>query len=295
MSMKPLIQGVGSVAWFGRSTDTIPNGGVNDELYLADLGKVYKGLGTGTGMASWIECTNSAYMPLMTLAAVALSGSYGDLSNVPSAFPPAVHGHAISDVTGLVAALAGKANTTHTHAAADIVSGTLDQARIPALAISKTTGLQAALDGKLTIPAGTTAQYVRGDASLANFPAIPSLTIGPPVARTVALATAYQATTNTKPAIVTVNLTSSATISISGGTVNAADIVIGATNAVASGTGAIVNKYANSNTGTLNIGLNLSTVAGVPCVFFLPIGYWWAVRQTSGTVTISSAFDQQVG
>lgn len=38
--------------------------------------------------------------------------------------------------------------TAHTHAAADIVSGTLADARIPALAISKTTGLQSALDAK---------------------------------------------------------------------------------------------------------------------------------------------------
>lgn len=47
------------------------------------------------------------------------------------------------------AAVAGKADGGHKHAAADISSGTLAAARIPALDISKVTGLQAALDGKV--------------------------------------------------------------------------------------------------------------------------------------------------
>lgn len=80
------------------------------------------------------------------------SGSYGDLTGVPSAFPPSVH----------------------THAAADIVSGTLAVARIPTLAVSQTSGLQAALDSKFATPTGTTAQYLRGDGTLATFPSIPA-------------------------------------------------------------------------------------------------------------------------
>lgn len=90
-----------------------------------------------------------------TLAAVATSGAYADLSGIPAAFTPAAH----------------------THSAADIVSGTLATSRLPTLAISQTSGLQAALDSKFTTPAGTTAQYVRGDGSLAAFPAIPGGTV----------------------------------------------------------------------------------------------------------------------
>lgn len=44
----------------------------------------------------------------------------------------------------------GKAEAGHTHAATDIASGTLAVARVPALAISKVTGLQDALDAKAT-------------------------------------------------------------------------------------------------------------------------------------------------
>lgn len=56
---------------------------------------------------------------------------WADLSGVPSTFAP----------------------SAHTHAASDITSGTFADARIPSLAISKTTGLQAALDAKLNASA----------------------------------------------------------------------------------------------------------------------------------------------
>lgn len=111
------------------------------------------------------------------------SGVYGDLTGIPATFTPAAHNqawstitatpttlagygisdaataaqgalaasasqpghtHAQSDVTGLVAALAGKAATVHTHAVADV------------------TGLQTALDGKqplATVLTNTTAAF----------------------------------------------------------------------------------------------------------------------------------------
>lgn len=51
-------------------------------------------------------------------------------------------------INSLISQLAGKANTSHSHAAGDITSGTFAEARIPALPISRITSLQAALDGK---------------------------------------------------------------------------------------------------------------------------------------------------
>lgn len=119
--------------------------------------------------------------------------------------------------------------------------------------------------------------------------------IGTPTSRSLSLATAYQATDPTKPAMVTINLTSTANLSLSGGTTNSADVVIGATNAVASGTGTTVGKYSNASTGTLTIGLNTNAIAAQPTTFGLPAGWFFAVRQTSGTVTVTSAFDQTVG
>jgi hypothetical protein len=95
--------------------------------------------------------------------------SYNDLTDVPSTFPPeahthaiadttglqasldgkqaagsyaeSAHTHAISDTTGLQTALDGKASSSHTHASADITSGTLAIARIPTGTTSSTVAL----------------------------------------------------------------------------------------------------------------------------------------------------------
>lgn len=129
-------------------------------------------------------------------------------------------------------------------------------------------------------------------------PVVPTpfvLAVGAPNVRSLALATAYQATDPTKPAIITLNLNSSANISLTGGTVNTADLLMGATAAVASGTGTVSGKYANSNTGTLTIGLNVSTIAGYQGTLIIPTGWYFAIRQTAGTISIVSAFDQSIG
>lgn len=118
---------------------------------------------------------------------------------------------------------------------------------------------------------------------------------GSPNSRSLSLATAYQATDPTKPAQVMVNLTSTAALTLSGGTTNTADVLIGSTNAVASGTGSVVGKYANTNTGAVVIGVNLSTVSTVPLALSVPTGWYFAIRQTAGSVSIVSAFDQSVG
>lgn len=139
----------------------------------------------------------------------------------------------------------------------------------------------------------TGAQGVPGNTGSPGVPGVNAL--GAPTSRAVSLATAYQATDPTRPALVTVNLTSTASLSLSGGTTNTADIVIGSTNGVAGGTGTAIGKYANTNTGALTIGLALSTVSAVSYTVALPAGWYFAVRQTAGTVAVTSAFDQSVG
>jgi len=87
--------------------------------------------------------------------------NYANLTGVPATFAPSAHKHAWADLTGLPAyatrwpshdEVTDKPSKyppeNHTHSAADINSGTFDAARIPSLPISRTTGLQTALDGK---------------------------------------------------------------------------------------------------------------------------------------------------
>lgn len=61
------------------------------------------------------------------------------------------HTHAESDVTNLVSDLAGKASSSHTHPQSDV------------------TGLVTALSGKFPNPTGTTAQYLKGDGTLGTY------------------------------------------------------------------------------------------------------------------------------
>ena len=68
---------------------------------------------------------------------------------------------AIASLQGLTD---GKSDDDHKHAAADITSGTLAEARIPALDIAKVTGLQAALDGKQASGSYATAAQVNAKA-----------------------------------------------------------------------------------------------------------------------------------
>lgn len=116
-----------------------------------------------------------------------------------------------------------------------------------------------------------------------------------PSALSVAASTAYQAADPTKPAIATVTLSSSATISLAGGTTNTAAVYVGSTSAVATTGGTQVCGYTNSNTGALTIGLNLATVATQPCTFTIPTGYYFAYRTSSGTVTATNAVVAAVG
>lgn len=146
---------------------------------------------TGVEQANWNSVSGtSQILNKPTLAAVATSGAYADLTGKPTipaaqvqsdwnavSAPaailnkPSLFSGAYADLTGIPSTFAP---TAHTHAAADIVSGTLAVARIPSLPIGQTTGLQTELDSKFATPTGTTAQYLRGDGSVATFPSIPA-------------------------------------------------------------------------------------------------------------------------
>lgn len=146
---------------------------------------------TGVEQANWLSASGtSQILNKPTLAAVATSGAYSDLSGRPT-IPaaqvqsdwnatlapaailnkPALFSGAYGDLTGIPLTFAP---TVHTHAAGDIVSGTIALARLPAFPISQTIGLQTALDGKFAAPTGSSSQYLRGDGSVATFPTFPA-------------------------------------------------------------------------------------------------------------------------
>jgi hypothetical protein len=126
--------------------------------------------------------------------------SYEDLTDIPSTFPPdahtheiadttglqasldgkqaagsyaeSAHTHAISDTTGLQTALDAKASSSHTHAAADITSGTLALARIP----TGTTSSTVALGNHTHSNYATTSGGITAISVVASMPATPNST-----------------------------------------------------------------------------------------------------------------------
>lgn len=152
-------------------------------------------------------------------------------------------------------------------------------------------GVYASLTGKPSLATvATTGSYL----DLTNRPVIPAgLLLSNPTVRTLSLATAYQATDPTKATFVTINVTSTSSISLSGTSNNEGGIYIGATNAVATGTGSKVGEYKNSLGGALVVGLTVSSSQTQPYSVMLPAGWYWSVRQTVGTgMTIVSCFEQ---
>lgn len=92
--------------------------------------------------------------------------TYASLTGIPSTFAPSSHTHPESEVTSLVTDLAAKLNKTDTAA---MLAGYLRTTG--SIAESQVTSLVSDLAGKqATITTGISAQYLRGDLSLATFP-----------------------------------------------------------------------------------------------------------------------------
>lgn len=119
--------------------------------------------------------------------------------------------------------------------------------------------------------------------------------VGTPNTLSMSLATAYQATNPAKAAFVTITISSTASLTLSGGQTQTAQIVIGSTSAVASGTGTSIGTTSNSQTGGVVVGVAVNAGLSSTTTVAIPAGWYFAVRQTSGTVSIASAFDQSLG
>lgn len=92
------------------------------------------------------------------------------LTNTDVGAAATVHTHSISDVTGLQASLDSKATTASLsgYVTTSSLSTTLS-------GYATSSSLTSGLAGKYNTPTGTTAQYVRGDGTLATFPTIPTV------------------------------------------------------------------------------------------------------------------------
>lgn len=129
---------------------------------------------------------NDAVKAVQTALGVSPAGAYASVAARLAAASYQGHSHAIVDVTGLQAALDGKAASSHTHAIANVtgLQTALDgkAASSHSHSIAQVTGLQTALDGKAglasTAPAdlGTAAAGTSGSAARSDHVhALPTL------------------------------------------------------------------------------------------------------------------------
>jgi hypothetical protein len=93
---------------------------------------------TGTNNTKWMSPLRTA----QAIAALTEDGvsSWNDLTDKPETFPPASHTHPLEDITGLDAALLGKASATHTHPLSDLTTS------------GATTGQVATFNGSAWVP-----------------------------------------------------------------------------------------------------------------------------------------------
>lgn len=112
------------------------------------------------------------------------------------------------------------------------------------------------------------------------------------------MGTAWQATNSAKAALVTVNLSSTASISLADQTQaqQKAAVYIGATAAQVTGaTGSQMAAPQNVQGGTLVVTLVITQTLTQQITLFLPAGWYYGVKQVTGTAyTVVSAFDQAI-
>lgn len=140
------------------------------------------------------------------------------------------------------------------------------------------------------LPSGSTAQYLRGDGTLATFPAIPAaFAYGFPSARTLAVSTAYQATDPSKAAVLTVSpLCTNATTVVAA---SACTLQVRMNTATLNCSGGTVYS---TWTSTYALGLLLTNTSGSSLDIKLPASGWFILCPTAGTFTLA-AVEQTVG
>lgn len=165
----------------------------------------------------------------------------------------------------------------------------------PALATVATSGQYADLAGRPALaPIATTGNYN----DLINKPAIPSAYVfnfGDPIARSLAMSTAYQASDPSRAAVVTASTSCTAALSLTAGGTCALQVRTSPAASLSCSTGTVYATITNANTGTLTVGLGLNQRVGSAATINLRAGSYFILCPTSGTFAVDSAVDQTVG
>lgn len=170
-----------------------------------------------------------------------------------------------------------------------VLPGSYTLATLPAASAVNQTFLAWTTDGS---SGGPCWMYSAGSAWLSTVGAVGPAAIGAPVSRTLSFATAYQASTPAKPALVSIIVDLTLSISV-GSTSNICELWMGPTTAVTGGTGTLADTYRSDLSVTL---ITLAFEGRQKVQAALPANYYFSLNRTVGTgITIVSAFDQTLG
>jgi hypothetical protein len=258
-----------------------------------------------TGIPSTFASTWSLVSGKPSFATVATSGSYSDLSGRPSLATVAT--------SGLYADLNGKPTTLSGYGITDAypLSGNPSGFLTSINSSQVTTALgftpynttnpngyvnQSGARTSISLTTiGTGAASYNSSNGVINVPTPPSVTpfnFGSPNARTVSAATAYQCTDTAKPCVVTLTVTCPLTLSILAGATCAGEVRIGSNNTVATGGGTNIAPINRNASGIIGLSTNDNETKTIT----VPAGWFFAIRQTTGTgMTIVAVFDQSAG
>lgn len=282
-----------NTGWLDRFLSP-PSGGVDGVLYINGAAVMPGVLTLGTGLSitggvlnaavsgapAWSDITGKP-----SFASVATTGAYGDLSGSPALFSGAY-----GSLTGIPLTFAPAA---HTQSWSTITSTPITLAGYGIVDAATSADLGSGLMGKFNSPTGTTAQYLRGDGSLAAFPSIPVIipfNFSAPASRALAVATQYQASDPAKAAIT----------SVSPSCVNATTLLASSACTIqvrqSSSTGLTCSTGTVSMTwsSTVQLGLIFNQTSGSPFDIKVPAGGYFILCATAGTFTIS-AVEQSAG
>lgn len=179
---------------------------------------------------------------------------------------------------------------------ADVGLGNVDNTSDANKPIS--TATQTALNAKFDTPTGTTAEYVRGDGTLATLPTVAAWSFNNAPSRSLTTgtgATGFQVS-STRNADVTYSGTVTTTATIGGSSAGYIALEIAPTNSTTPSAWIEIARCGNSQTITLAIALQ--SVQGVSCgvTGSIPAGYYAKLRQvtTAGTPSFSLISQQEV-
>lgn len=226
-----------------------------------------------------LVATSGAYSDLSGLPPL-FNGAYSSLTGIPSTFAPAAHTQPYSTITGTPTTVAG--------------AGLTDAVTTAQLASYATTAsVTAGLATKFNTPAGTAAQYVRGDGALATLPVTPAISINDSPGRsmvTTTTSTGFQVSA-TRPASVCYEGSFSTTSTIGGPSSASVFLETADTNSTTAGDWTIKAQQTYTNTITLAVVLNQVQGNNWSFCRYVPAGKYVRIRMGSVTGTASATIN----